>query len=124
MAHAVGLDFGGNLIRLCQVEYSSKGYKILHLRQHKRISSSPEHTKETLTLLFQGIPKDRVFVGISSENSIFRTLNVPFSDPEQIRKIVKFEAESHIHSCPIEKSSSTFTSSKKQYALKSSSQAF
>lgn len=102
MAHTVGLEFGTDFVRLCHVELSAKGYKILHLRQLEFVKDPPEKQGNLLKELFQGIPKDQVFLSLSSDSCIFRLIQVPFSDPEQIRKIIKFEAETHIHSCPIE----------------------
>ena len=102
MAQAVGLEFGADFVRLCHIEHSAKGYKILHLRQLDFPKESQEEAISRLKELFQNVPKDIVHLCLSSENSLFRIIQVPFADSEQIRKIIKFEAEAHIHTCPIE----------------------
>ena len=41
-------------------------------------------------------------IGVQASRAVIREITLPFTDLEQIKKVVKFEAESHLHEIPIE----------------------
>ncbi|MFV1958869.1 MAG: hypothetical protein ACC662_05585, partial [Planctomycetota bacterium] len=48
------------------------------------------------------LPRDDVCAALGAGSTVFREIMVPFREEDQIRKVVKFEAENHLHSYAIE----------------------
>ena len=43
------------------------------------------------------LPRDRVYLAVSSADTILRQFSVPFTQDDQIRKTIRFQTEAHIH---------------------------
>lgn len=119
MARAVGLDIGTRTIKLVEIAGNPKAFKVLRLavrdvpRPPERESGLVPEGEEkpapfdpiaaTATVvrdLFDTLklPKEDVCATFDTGTTISREIVVPFFEPEKIRKVVKFEAEHHLHS--------------------------
>jgi hypothetical protein len=63
-----------------------------------------EAVREAVDALFRDTraARDEVVMAWPAESCTIREISVPFRDPVQIRKVVKFEFESHLHASAIE----------------------
>lgn len=116
MARAVGLDIGTRTIKVVELNGSPKAFKVMRVitRPMPEIVEDPsedeppkdleELVSDEIREIFQTLklPKDDVCVSFDSGVTIFREIVVPFLEDDQIRKVVKFEAEHHLHSQTIE----------------------
>jgi type IV pilus assembly protein PilM len=116
MARAVGLDIGSRTIKVVELNGNPKAFKVLRVitRPMPVVDPNPpedETPKELEELIsdeireiFQTLklPKDDVCASFDSGVTVFREIVVPFLEDDQIRKVVKFEAEHHLHSQTIE----------------------
>lgn len=117
MARAVGLDIGTRMIKLVEVTGSPKSFRIqrLAVREVPRApaaDAAPAEGEEAAPFdpaaataavvreLFESLklPKEDVCATFDTGTTISREIVVPFFEPEKIRKVVKFEAEHHLHS--------------------------
>lgn len=115
MARAVGLDIGAKTIKVVDLGGSPKSLKIQRLAV-RDVPTPPldadaadewnreEATAEVIRELFDslGLNRDDVCTCFDSGVTIFREITVPFLEEDQIRKVVRFEAENHLHSHNIE----------------------
>ena len=46
--------------------------------------------------------KEHVILGVPMRECVIREITIPFTEVDQIRKVIKFESESHLHSCSID----------------------
>ena len=116
MARAVGLDIGTRAIKVVELSGTSKGFKILRsvVREIPALATVveegelPPDPEEQLGLQVRGIfdelklTRDDVCVSFDAGTSVFREIQIPFSGDDQIRKVVKFEAENHLHNHRLE----------------------
>ena len=116
MARAVGLDIGTRTIKVVELNGSPKAFKVTRVitRPMPEVDEHPpegeiakdldELVSDEIREIFQTLklPKDDVCVSFDSGVTIFREIVVPFLEEDQIRKVVKFEAEHHLHSQTIE----------------------
>jgi len=116
MARAVGLDIGTRTIKVVELNGSPKSFKVMRVitRPIPEVDPDPpegETPKELEELISDEVreiftslklPKDDVCVSFDSGVTVFREIVVPFLEDDQIRKVVKFEAEHHLHSQSIE----------------------
>ena len=116
MARAVGLDIGSRTIKVVELNGSPKAFKVLRVitrpdargRPQPAEGETPKELDELVSdeirEIFQTLklPKDDVCASFDSGVTIFREIVVPFLEDDQIRKVVKFEAEHHLHSQTIE----------------------
>jgi type IV pilus assembly protein PilM len=124
MARAVGLDIGSRTIKLVELGGNPKALKVqrLAIRDVPTPGSGsgggegaegggepdtrdPEElVADTIRGLFEDLklPKEDVCATFDAGTTIFREITVPFRDEDQIRKVVKFEAENHLHSRSID----------------------
>ncbi len=109
MAKAVGLDIGARHVKVCELEGSAKKFRMSRFAVREfavKDDGSPdeESLAEAIRKAFreERLPRDSVVVAVDSQDCIIRDLSVPFRGDEQISKVIKFEAESHLHSCSIE----------------------
>jgi type IV pilus assembly protein PilM len=113
MARAVGLDIGSRSIKVVELSGSPKAFKIqrLAIREIPRPPDTPPAegaepfdqqaaTAEVLRDVFDRLklPREEVCATFDSGTTMSREIVVPFFEPEKIRKVVKFEAEHHLHS--------------------------
>jgi type IV pilus assembly protein PilM len=116
MARAVGLDIGSRTIKVVELSGSPKAFKVSRVITRPIPEPDPnppegelpqdadELISDEIREIFQTLklPKDDVCVAFDSGVTIFREIVVPFLEDDQIRKVVKFEAEHHLHSQTIE----------------------
>jgi type IV pilus assembly protein PilM len=113
MARAVGLDIGSRTIKVVELSGSPKAFKIqrLAIRETPRPPATPPAegaepfdaqaaTADVLREVFDSLrlPKEEVCASFDSGTTMSREIVVPFFEREKIRKVVKFEAEHHLHS--------------------------
>ncbi len=104
MAKSVGLDIHARGVRA--VELSGRGEKFKITRYADLDIESrggvldPDALREALTDLFKsGFSKNHVITAIEAHEAVVREIPVPFTNDDQIRKVIKFEAEHHLHNC-------------------------
>lgn len=112
MAKVLGIEFGSRRVRLLHADGSAKRPRIrrfetFELRTAEEASSSNFLTKEQQKALERKIsqgryPREPAAMAWSSDFTVFREIDVPFASDDQIRKVLKFEAESHLLNCDIE----------------------
>jgi len=108
MPRAVGLDVGTRTLKLVELSGSPKAFKI----QRFLVRTLPEGTGEEadaaradlIRALFAEakVGKDDVCASFDSGATSFREITVPFREHDQIEKVVRFEAENHLHGQAIE----------------------
>ncbi|MBK6939481.1 MAG: pilus assembly protein PilM [Planctomycetes bacterium] len=112
MSVYVGLDLTTARARIVETEGSGKKLKVT-----KFVSAdvtepgkppSSAFVDEAFAERLRAVLKEHDFatdpVGMSWDASLttFRDLDLPFTGMEQLRKVIKYEAESHLHNCDIE----------------------
>ncbi len=116
MARALGLDIGSRTIKIVELTGSAKAFKVQRvvIREIPDTPAEPEEGQEAaspggpvsgiLRDVFDSLklPRTEVCATFPSGDTIFREITVPFTDEDQIRKVVRFEAENHLHSHSIE----------------------
>jgi len=108
MAKAVGLDIGTRSIKVAEIEGTFKKYKLVRFSELDfpalDRSLEPEEVVETVSEFLKGlkIGRDCVITLLPAHCTTIREITVPFKNEEQIRKVVKFEAETHLHAIAIE----------------------
>jgi len=125
MARAIGVDIGDHTIKVVELGGSARSFKV----QRVAIRPVPEDDEpEGVTMgddegddappklsrdekiaavvrdIFKelALPKEDVCAAFHARNSMVREINVPFFEDDQIRKVVRFEAENHLHSQAID----------------------
>lgn len=109
MAKAVGLDLGA---RACKVALLSGGGKraklVRFVEKEYDLGSAGVVTPAAVLVALKAAlsearaPKNAVCAAVPAELCTLRELTVPFTEDEQIKKVVKFEFEPHLHSAAIE----------------------
>jgi Tfp pilus assembly PilM family ATPase len=108
LARAVGLDVGARHVRLVELEGGSRGLRVCRLGEREIAlpegGDREEAVREATDALFRETRagRDETVLSWPAESCILRELSVPFREREQIRKVVKFEFESHLHNDAIE----------------------
>jgi len=108
LARAVGLDIGARHVRLVEVEGSGRGLRVLRLGERDCVVPEgvdrEEAVREAVDALFRDTraSRDEVVLSWPAETCTIREITVPFREADQIRRVVKFEFESHLHSQAIE----------------------
>ena len=108
MARAVGLDVGARHVRLVEADGGSRGLRVTRLGEREIAvpegGDREEAVREAVEALFKETHagRDDVVLAWPAEACVVRELTVPFREPDQIRKVVKFEFESHLHSNSVE----------------------
>jgi len=114
MANYVGLDLGSHEARILEVEGSARKLKLVKyskvdLPSAPSASSAPAAMmdKEAGVLIdkafsSQKISREPLAMSWDSGHTIFRELDLPFTGKDQINKVIKYEAESHLLNCDID----------------------
>lgn len=108
MVKGVGLDAGEYEVKAVELDGSFKRPKLVNVSVDRVThltaqAEDPEHaTEEAEALRFAiksaGMGKQNVTLGFPCREAILRRIHVPFTGTDRIRKMIKFEAESEIHS--------------------------
>jgi type IV pilus assembly protein PilM len=107
MARAVGLDIGSRTLKAVLLSGSAKAFKVQRVLIRpmpegvgRRDAAVADLVKEVFA---EGrLPKDDVCSAFDAGTTIFREITVPMREPEKIEKIIRFEAENHLHGRAIE----------------------
>ncbi len=109
MAKAVGLDIGTRSVKLAELEGSGKKVRVSRLfvrdiepREDGSIDEAA--VADTIRALFREgkLPRESVVASVPTRDAILREILIPFRTDDQIRKVVKFEAEGHIEQCSLD----------------------
>jgi hypothetical protein len=108
LARAVGLDIGARHVRLVEAEGSGRGLRLTRLGERDlpvpEGADREEAVREAVDALFRDTraSRDEVVLSWPGESCTIREISVPFRETDQIRRVVKFEFESHLHAQAIE----------------------
>ena len=109
MAKAVGLDIGSRACKVAVISSGGKGAKLLrYVEKEYDLGTAGALTAEAvLAALKEALsearaPKNSVCVALPAEQCTLREITVPFTDDDQIKKVVKFEFEPHLHAASID----------------------
>jgi type IV pilus assembly protein PilM len=105
MSKSVGLEIHTRGVRA--VELKGRGSSAKVQRWFRRDltprggAPDPEELAEALREIFRSQRFSKNFVIVSHEagDTVVREIPVPFTSDDQIRKVIKFEAEHHLHNC-------------------------
>lgn len=112
MATYVGLHLASAQARILEAEGSAKKLKVkkfttVDLATPDRGSPTSVLSKETADLITKAFAKGKIAreplaMSWDSDLTVFREMNLPFTGHDQIQKVIKYEAESHLHNCDID----------------------
>ncbi len=116
MARAVGLDIGTRTIKVVELSGTPKSFKVVRAvtrvipppppnpGEGEIVQDADEVVADLIREVFDSLklPRDDVCVAFDAGATIFREISVPFFEDDQIRKVVTFEAENHLHSHSLE----------------------
>lgn len=109
MAKAVGLDIGTRSVKVAELEGSGKKVRVSRIfvrdvpaREDGGIDEAA--IADTIRAIFKEgrLPRETVAASLPTRDTILREILVPFKTDDQIRKVVKFEAEGHIEQCSLD----------------------
>ncbi|HEX5137595.1 MAG TPA: pilus assembly protein PilM [Planctomycetota bacterium] len=103
MAKAVGLEIHERGVRAVEVTGSGKNFKIGRYTEREVTPRGgvpdPEELHAALAEIFKHYSKNHVIASLEASDTVVREIPVPFKTDDQIRKVVKYEAEHHLHDC-------------------------
>ncbi|MEE9394102.1 MAG: pilus assembly protein PilM [Planctomycetota bacterium] len=106
MARATGVQISGSAVRIVDLEGSGKKFKIRGFGESAiapDVERGPALAKAVKDAFKTAkASREHVILGIPTRDCIIREITIPFSNPDQIKKVIKFESESHLHSCSID----------------------
>jgi type IV pilus assembly protein PilM len=108
MARAVGLDIGSRLLKLVELSGSAKAFKVHRLIVRPMPQGDTPEAEQARVDLIREVfheakaSRDDVCASFDAGSTVFREISVPFRDENQIEKVVRFEAEGHLHGRAIE----------------------
>jgi len=108
LARAVGLDVGARHVRLVEADGGARALRVVRLGEREVVvpegGSREDAVRDAVDALFRDTraSRDEVVLTWPAEACVLREITVPFRDQDQIRKVVKFEFESHVHGRDIE----------------------
>jgi len=105
MARSVGIDFGSHSVKILGLETHGKRFRITRFFDRPLPRAPEEGTAPQLvakTFKEGKLPRDLVVMGFDAYASIIREMSVPFKNPDQIRKIIKYESEGQLFSFGID----------------------
>lgn len=108
MAKGVGLDAGEFEVKVVELDGSYRKPRLTKISidrvaQRSHAAGDEAHAvREAASAVHAlrdaGVAKENVTLGFPCREAVLRTLTVPFKGNENIRKMIKFEAEGEIHS--------------------------
>lgn len=100
---AVGIDVGTHSVKIVSMQQrmgASSIEKISEavIERGPDGTATPEATLSALRKALEGIRirKDMVVLGVSTQSAAVRTIQIPFSDINKARAVIKFQAETHL----------------------------
>lgn len=103
MTKVTGIDIGRAWIHLVEVDGSPRKYTVSKVHSVARDPNSPNPGAD-LARAFEecGAVRNRALLAVPGNLCTFRNMNLPFKGVDAIKKVLKFEAESVIHSHAID----------------------
>lgn len=109
MPRAIGIDIGTGNLKICEVDGTARKFRVTkyieaEFDQGVTLDQTAEEIADVLRELFKQhkLKGDQITASLSSQHCVMRKIVVPFVGDEQIRKVIRFEAESHLHSHSLE----------------------
>lgn len=107
MARSVGLDIGSHSVKLVELDGTPKKFRVSRYVSRAipgGASAGPEQVAATVgEVLREGrAQRDAVVPALDTSSVVIREIMVPFLQDDQIRRVLRFEAEAHLHSHAIE----------------------
>ncbi|MHC4548339.1 MAG: pilus assembly protein PilM [Planctomycetota bacterium] len=108
MGKSVGLDIHARGVRAVEVTRRGKGFRVNRYVERSLTprggAPDPEELREALLEIFRTgkFSKNNVLTAVEAHDTVVREIPVPFKADDQIRKVVKYEAEHHLHDCDAE----------------------
>lgn len=108
MARVTGVAVSESSVRIVELEGSPRKYRITRFGAGPIVygvgANRTEEIAAAVKYAFKAsrAGRDQVALGIPSHECVVREIPMPFVDEQQIGKVIKFESESHLHSCAIE----------------------
>jgi type IV pilus assembly protein PilM len=105
MGKSVGLDIHPRGVRAVELTGGRKSFRINRYMERSLTprggAPDPEELREALLEIFKGgkFSKHCVVTAVEAHDTVVREIPVPFKADDQIRKVVKYEAEHHLHDC-------------------------
>lgn len=106
---AVGLDIGEYSVKAAVVETAGRKTRFVKFGEVEYDDPSPGirsagEVSAAVKKLFHDyrLPKNNVYVRLRSDRCVVRSLLLPFTREDQIRKTIRFEVEAHVHNISIE----------------------
>ena len=109
MARVTGIELTETAVRVVDLDGSPKKPRVLNAVNVPVAgdASSLDRTDEYVQALKVGLKavrpkKDQVVLGLPASDALIREIIVPFKDKDQIRKVIKFESETHLPTADID----------------------
>ncbi|HYC77056.1 MAG TPA: pilus assembly protein PilM [Planctomycetota bacterium] len=109
MARATGIEIGETAVAVVELEGSPKKFRVAGAARVRieETEGGEDRLKAAAAALKQALRqskarREQVVLSVRSGHAVIREISLPFTDLEQIRKVIKFESESHLHSCDID----------------------
>lgn len=105
MARSVGLDIHERGVRAVEVLGRGKKFRVTRYLERavtpRGGAPDPEELRAALVDIFRSghFSKHHVISSVEANDTIVREIPVPFRADDQIRKVIKYEAEHHLHDC-------------------------
>ena len=103
MAKSVGLDIHARGVRAVELTGRGKAAKVTRYFERdltpRGAAPDPEELRDALAEIFGKLSKHHVVLNLEAHETVVREIPVPFKADDQIRKVVKYEAEHHLHDC-------------------------
>ncbi|MEZ6197523.1 MAG: pilus assembly protein PilM [Planctomycetota bacterium] len=108
MARATGVQITGSAVRVVDLEGSGKKFKVRGYGESAIPAGEGEERSaeigKAIREAFKAAKASRehVILGLATRDCILREITIPFTNEDQIAKVIKFEAEPHLQSCKID----------------------
>lgn len=103
MAKSVGLDIHARGVRAVELTGRGKAARVTCYIEReltpRGTAPDPEELRAALGEIFGKLSKHHVVLNLETQETVVREIPVPFKADDQIRKVVKYEAEHHLHNC-------------------------
>jgi type IV pilus assembly protein PilM len=109
VAKSVGIDIGSHACKVAVLDGGPKGAKLLRFAEQRyelgeggAVTPAIAVAALKKALHEAKAPRHMASLALPAEQCILREISVPFAQDEQIKKVVKFEFEPHLHNAAIE----------------------
>ena len=105
MGKSVGLEIHARGVRAVEVTGTGKKMRVQRYIDTMLVSRGgypdPEELQDALNAIFKGakFSTNHVVISLPADEAVVREIPVPFKSDDQIRKVIKYEAEHHLHDC-------------------------